>query len=195
MLGTQSMKIKIYYITVLSIIYSIAFSQEEPDNIWIKADIQAIRLSPGAIPSIPKNIQEYLDVHNYTIPQDCFARTPNNVISGHFLDSIKIDLAILCSKDRFSAILIFWNCKADSVTELSRSADIYWLQSAGGDKIGYSRIISVASKSRILEHYDPTSDTHPIDITHDGIEDGFDGKCSEILYYNNGRLTIFSGAD
>jgi len=68
--------------------------------------------------------------------------------------------------------------KIDSISEISKSPDLDWLQGVGGDNIGFSRIINII-------RYDD----------HDGIDDYFDGKYSIIYYYNKGQWSEFQGAD
>jgi hypothetical protein len=150
----------------------------EIDSVWIRADIQIKRLSSQSFLILPKQIRDYLDQHHYTIPQNYYDPNPHNVIYGHFADKKSKDIAILCSLERVSSIIIFWNGRIDSISEISKSPDLYWLQGIGDDRIGFSRIISTTSMD-----------------DHDGIDDYFEGKASIIYYYEEGKWIEYEGAD
>ena len=63
------------------------------------------------------------------------------------------DWAVLCSKNQFSSILIFWGGSTTSVSDIAKAADKAYLQVVDGEgKIGYSRAITALDKEYILEY-------------------------------------------
>lgn len=65
----------------------------------------------------------------------------------------------------------------------------------GAGKIGFSRIISTVGAKYIMEHYNEYGGTKPPANLHDGINEAFTEKASEVLYYHNGSWLNLSGSD
>ena len=162
-----------------------------------KADRETLRLPPSAFPDLPEAVARELDDRGCSIPQWWFRETPHNVISGAFQRPGQTDWAVLCSVDRRSVILVFWNGSPETVAELPDSAgmDRNWLQVIGGGRIGFSRLISAADKRYILDHYDAYGGPEPPLIDHRGINDAFAEKASAVNYWHDGRWLELSGAD
>src|SRR5918993_661210 len=76
---------------------------------WQIADEATLRLKPTAFSQLPKNIVLYLQKRNCTVPQTFGNHTPHNVIRGQFARKGQFDWVILCSRNRVSSILVFWN--------------------------------------------------------------------------------------
>jgi hypothetical protein len=167
------------------------------------ADRQVVRLSPTAFPQLPKNILAELQRRGCTIPQ--VPKVPmftapmfekqQNVIKGEFAKPGQTDWAVVCSVDRVSSILIFWNGAATNPAEIATMKDIDRLQSAGGDRMAYSRAITPVGKKYILEHYDAYGGPKPPPMDHQGIDDAFVGKASIVLYFYKGKWLQLTGAD
>jgi hypothetical protein len=117
------------------------------------------------------------------------------VIRGEFKERGQRDLAILCSKDRVSSIVIFWGGSEKTITEIKASPDKDWLQGIGDSEIGFSRSITPVGKKFILEHYKWYGGPKPPPITHQGINEAFVGKASVVHYYYQGKWLRLSGAD
>jgi len=108
----------------------------------------------------------------------------------------RTDWAVLCSRDGKSSILVYWGGSVNSPAELAKAPDEgYWL---GNDKEGfhYYRQIMTANKKYILLHYREYGRGEFIpQINHDGIDDGFLEKGSEVYYFYRHKWLLLPGAD
>ena len=120
-------------------------------NRWDVADRETIRLQPSVFSQLPENIVMELQSRQCTIPQIYDDPKPHNVISGEFKRRGQTDWAILCSKDRISSILMFWNGSVENPSVLFPLPNKGALQGIGNGRIGYSRYISVVGK-RLLKN-------------------------------------------
>lgn len=186
------------FLTLFSISIFLAFSSQTTaaQDKWQLADNATIRLSPSAFRQLPKNISSYLKSQKCTIPQIYSDSKPHNVIRGQFARVGQNDWAVLCSRSGVSTILVFWKGSISSVAKIGRAKDSGFLQTvdSNGD-IGYSRSISVASKRYILEHYRSYGGPKPPKTNHDGIDDGFVEKASQVRYLHRGKWLLLQGAD
>ena len=130
-----------------------------------------------------------------TIPQEVFSKSPNNVISGRFAKRGQTDWAVLCSVNRRSSILVFWNASPSNPAELAPGPDIDFLQSLAGGKIGFSRGISAVAKNYITQHHKIHDGPKPPPIDHQGINDAFLSKGSVVQYFFEGKWIELTGAD
>ena len=173
---------------------SSAYGQDK----WDVADSNVRRLLPSAFSKLPKPIVHYLELKHCTIPQLWYESKPHNVIRGMFARKGQYDWAVLCSRNRFSSILIFWNGSTRNPSRIAKSLDKGYLQTVGGGDnggIGFSRIISVVGREYILEHYKDYGGPKPRPITHQGINDAYAEKASMVLYRYSRRWLELSGAD
>jgi len=159
------------------------------------AERKILRLPPTAFPMLPPAIVHELQNRGCTIPQDAFSKTPQNVISGEFAKHGQKGWAVLCSIKGSSSILVFWNGSAKNPAELNPAGDLNYLQGLGGDKIGYSRGISVVGSKFITEHFDAYGGPKPPPVDHDGIDDAFLEKGSSVQYFYNGKWLQLTGSD
>ena len=163
---------------------------------WRIADEAAVRLKPSVFSQLPKNIVSYLQKRGCTVPQVFGETKPHNVIRGEFARSGQFDWAVLCSRKRVSAILVFWNGSTKSVSETARAEDRNFLQTISeGGKVGFSRAIDVVGKDYILEHYREYGGRKPPRIKHQGINDAFVEKASSVHYFYRKRWLELLGAD
>jgi len=161
---------------------------------WLQADEQTVRLKPSAFPSLPSAVRTELEHRGCTIPQPSGASQPRNVVSGSFISAGQTVWAVLCSRDKRSAILIFRAPSSDHVDELADAPDLQYLQVVSRDnKIGYSRMLTAVNpqslRSRAIKHSALKA------IGHDGIEDAFIEKGSLIWYWSGVKWVKVSGAD
>jgi hypothetical protein len=175
---------------------SVSLAQFDPSKAdWGKADREIRRLPPNAFPQLPANLVQDLQRRGCTIPQEHFKKEPHNVIWGEFAKPGQTDWAVLCSINRVSSILVYWNASEKNPAEVNKGEDQGRLQHLGGDVIGYSRVIEPVGAKGISVHNTefPGPKRPPID--HPGIEDSFVGKASVILYYSAGIWLRLQGAD
>ena len=185
------------FITLVSVglTHPLSRAVQAPDA-WLKADAEVVRLSPAAFPELPQRLSRKLISLGCTIPQPQKTARPKNVIKGHFSNPKQIDWAVLCSRNRISSILIFWDASPASMSQIRRAADQTFLQTIDGNgTIGFSRTIAIASRNYVLEHYRAYHGPKPPPLSHQGIEDGFAGKGSTIYYHFGRRWRELQGAD
>ena len=146
--------------------------------------VQVTSLSPNEFPELALGIRQYLLRNRYLIPQVEEITRRHNVISGRFRHRDKHDVAVLCSRNGFSEILIFWGGSPRMRSSIARKGD---------DPMRY--ITAVGSKY-ILDHARSYGGPHPPRVLdRDGIEDGWAGKGSMIWYLQRGRWRELQGAD
>ncbi|MCH7501625.1 MAG: hypothetical protein IH886_16770 [Nitrospinae bacterium] len=176
---------------------------------WKKANEQIVRLSPSAFPELPKPMLKDLNQRGCSIPQPVITGTTlppdyetSNVISGEFQKPGQTDWAVLCSVEGRSTILVFWNGSVTNVEQLGGfSPDKRWLQGMGTDRktlkplVEYSRGISSVGESFILDAFEGYGGPEPPPIDHEGIDDAFLGKASQVRYWYKGEWLRLQGAD
>lgn len=183
--------------TLILIVFVLTFArQANAQDRWRTADEATLRLKPAAFSRLPKNIVSSLQKRNCTVPQTFGNPAPHNVIRGQFARRGQFDWAILCSRNRVSSILIFWNGSTRSVAEIARAADKDYLQTIDENaNIGFSRAIDVVGRSHIFAHYEEYGGRRPPPIKHQGINDAFVEKASSVHYFYRKRWLRLQGAD
>ena len=164
-----------------------------------RADEETVRLPPDAFDDLPGAVQEELTVRGCTIPQP-FHRglEKSNVVRGHFTQADQTDIAVLCSRERVSSILVFRGGSVREVEELASKPDARYLQGIGNGEIGFSRALGVASPEYIRRCYEAFKEygvPEPPPLDHEGIDDYFVGKASGIWYWYGGKWLRLAGAD
>ena len=167
----------------------------KPQDPWDEALRTITRLPPKAFTSLPAPVRAALERRKCTIPQSKEYPEPHNVIKGHFRSARQFDLAVLCSRNDSSQVLVFWAGRANSVDSLGRASDKGFLQMLGPQGIGFSRAISVAAPEQILDYAREYDGPIPPEPIHDGIEDAFVGKASGIAYFTGKKWISLAGAD
>jgi len=162
---------------------------------WEATDEQTVRLNPAAFPELPRKLVAALQRRGCTVPQVPMIDGRQNVIKGEFAMAGEIDWAVLCSVRRVSSILIFWAGSEVNFAEIEKRKDLDGLQGWGGTKIVYSRKIALADKIFIRDHATILGAVKPPPIDHQGIDDEFVGKGSEVLYLYRGKWLHLTGAD
>jgi hypothetical protein len=183
----------------LSLLLSVALVASTPagslaGDEWDEADLKIVRLAPRAFSWLPEHIISYLEKRRCLVPQAFEDTAPHNIIRGEFSVAGQTDLAVLCSVDRVSTILVFWKMSTDGVGEVAltgekaQSPDSNELQVVHGG-IGFSRRLTNANPSDInacRETFPEPGQPEPPAPDHDGIEDTFIEKGSVIWYFHNG---------
>ena len=165
---------------------------------WTKADEEVVRLPPSALTFLGAPLVAELERRGCTIPQiwSGFGNGVSNVISGEFERRGQIDIALLCSVDRRSVMLVFWGGSTERVEEVKQtwSPDLRWLQVVALNEIGYSRAIRPVSEAYILNRYSWYGGPEPPRIDHQGISMDFAEKFSVVLYRHQGEWLHLQGA-
>ena len=162
---------------------------------WAQADRATIRLDPAAFMDIPRSVLLGLQRRGCSVPQPFTGSSRQNVIRGSYYRPGQVDWAVLCSRARTSSILIFSKGGIGATEELARRPDADYLQTIGGDRIGFSRAISVASAAYIRQHHQRSGGTEPPSLTHVGIDDAFIEKGSVVWYWHRGKWLQLAGAN
>jgi len=162
---------------------------------WEEADRAVLRLPPNAFTELPASIIADLNRRGCTIPQVPEINGLQNVIKGEFAKPGQTDWAVLCSVNRVSSILIFWNGSVEGASEIEKRPDIGLLQGWGGTRIVYSRHIAPASGAFITEHYQAYGGPKPPLLDHLGIDDQFVGKASVVQYFYRSEWLQLTGSD
>ena len=152
---------------------------------------QTNNLPPRQFKVLPEPIIQALEAKGCLIPQIDGRDQQVNVINGLFRSEGRAagqkDWAVLCSRNKRSSILVFWNGSPKSVSEI-----------AGLDETGCTRQIRVVGREYILvryENYKESGAPAPPPIMHQGIEDSYCEKGSVIKYWYRGKWLDLQGAD
>lgn len=170
-------------------------AMEEDRKRWQAAERNIRRLMPGAFPNLPPGVTHDLERRGCLIPQTAYDAHPHNVVSGEFARPGQTDWAVLCSVNGASTILVFWRGDVRDVAEIAPGEDLGSLQGMGEGRIGYSRMIGVADRKFILDHYQAYGGVKPPEIDHLGIDDAFVEKASVVHYFHQGQWLRLTGAD
>ena len=163
---------------------------------WEQADAATVRLKPAAFAALSSQVRQELERRGCLVPQSYAERGPHNIVRGRFTSGTKTDIAVLCSKERASSILVFRGGSTATVAELANRRDADFLQVvAAGGVVGYSRALGIADPKYIQEHHQRYGGLTPPSLDHDGINDIFVGKASVVWYWSSGRWLQLQGAD
>jgi len=177
-----------------AVLISFDESAQSPSDAWTRADLATVRVDPDALLTLPGSVRTELKRRGCTIPQTEHTST-RNVVRGHFTTPARTDWAVLCSRQRISTILVFRGGSTTQVDELGTEPDSMYLQTIDGKgTIGYSRSLTVATPAAIGERGQDDGEPRP-PLSHDGIEDAFEGKASLIWYWHDGKWLQLAGAD
>lgn len=154
------------------------------------------RVLPGEFKELPKSIVKNLERRGCAIPQAFGIRKKHNVISGKFFGRDKKDWAVLCSRKGVSSILIFQNGSTKSITKIAEANDADFLQEIDEKGTqGFSRAIGAVNAKYIYDRQKSYGRKKLPKILHQGINDAFVEKASEIHYFHQGKWLRFQGAD
>ncbi len=167
-----------------------------PAQDWERADATVVRLKPAAFSELSAEVRQDIERRGCVVPQTFSTKAPHNVVRGRFTSAAQVDIAVLCSKERLSSILVFRAGSTAAVAELAKRPDANFLQVvASGGVVGFSRALRVANSKYIQEHYERYGGPKPPPLDHDGINDIFIEKASVVWYWYGGRWLQLQGAD
>ena len=153
------------------------------------------RLPVEAFPELPAAVAGVLRARNCRVPQPTPEGAPRNVIRGEFFAQGEAGWAVLCSVNNSTALLAFRNDRDTNPDTVATREDRHYLQGLDGNRIGYSREITAASRDFIMRHYRAFGGPEPPPIHHHGVDDAFLGKASTTWYFYQGKWTQLQGAD
>ena len=156
--------------------------QTQPESLWLR------RLRPSDFPTLPARIVKELDRRGCTIPQVTVegldTNKPHNVVEGEFARKGQKDWAVLCSRGGRSAIRIFWGGSGKCPRTIGSEPD------------NAERYLGTANAKYITEHYEHYGGTKPPPrLLHQGLNDGFAEKASQVWYCYRGKWRVLQGAD
>lgn len=161
---------------------------------WARADASISRLDPRTFKGVPMAIRSALAKRGCTIPQPTGSQRARNIVSGHFTQTMRMEWAVLCSRNQRSKILVFRGKDLVQVDELAEAADADYLEADGDGRIEFSRGLATVS-SRIIRRVQSSEPAPLRIINHDGIDDAFEGKGSTIWYWFEGTWISLQGSD
>lgn len=153
-----------------------------------------VRLPPDAFTDLPADVIANLERRGCTIPQVWIQAERSNVVRGRFTSSDQTDIAVLCSVDCVSSILVFRGSSTSDIVKLDPTPDRFYLESTG-DGIGFSRMIGVATPEFIRDRYEAYGGREPPPLDHDGIDDALVEKSSRVWYWYEGEWIRLTGSD
>lgn len=163
---------------------------------WAAADRATRRLPPSAFSDLPVAVRDDFAKRGCTVPQPYTAKEPSNVIRGRFFSRTSDDWAILCSRLRVSAVLVYRQGQSTPAAEFGQADDADYLQTIdAAGTVGFSRAILIASPEQIRKYLDRLTKPVLATIDHDGIEIAFIEKGSTVHYFVNGKWIEIPGAD
>jgi hypothetical protein len=174
---------------------ALAAAQVPPPEAVPRAGAETRRLSPADFPDLPAVVRDELTRRGCTIPQVHGDARPHNVARGTFRRARQADIAVLCSREGTSSILIFWGNDFTTTAEIASRADEDYLQVMASGEIGYSREIVTAPPDFIRRQHERYGGPKPPTLSHDGINDLFVGKASVVWYLHGGKWLQVAGVD
>lgn len=161
-----------------------------------RADAETVRLEPAVFVGLPPQVRQELERRGCVVPQSYSNRVPHNVVRGRFTSGAQTDIAVLCSRQRVSAILVFRGGTTDAVSELGERPDSDFLQAVtAGGVVGFSRALGSADPKYIQDHHRQYGGPTPPPLDHDGINDIFVEKASVVWYWSGRKWLQLQGAD
>jgi hypothetical protein len=163
--------------------------------LWDLADAETVRLAPEKVDTLPLPMRQELARLGCTIPQVPGSARPANIITGRFFSSSEPEIAVLCSRDRISSILVFGGEFTKPIAEFAAAPDRDYLVDAGDGRIVFTRLLQVAHPKTIRRYHADYGGPEPPSLEHEGIEESFLEKASIVWYWHAGRWLQLTGAD
>lgn len=193
------MRIRVAVLMACSLFTVLGWGTQHNQIDWARIDwekeIEKILVPPSSFPRLPDPIKKELTKRGCMIPQLSNSKKLHNFVQGEFARKSQKDWAVLCSKGGVSTIHIFWEKPTACSDKISSAKDRSYFQGMGKGTIGYSRTISAVGKKYISDHYEWYGGSKPPPLDHQGIDDGFMGKGSVVLYCHKGKWLHLTGAD
>jgi hypothetical protein len=179
-------------VAAILVLLSLSTDARAVQDDWETADRATQRLAPSEVRGLPEAIRQYLEALGCMIPVPAWSDGFTNVVRGEYRRPGQDDWAVLCSIDRVSRILVFWNGEVSEVPVLAEAPDRQYLQRDESGRLLFSRAIGSVGPNGIRQRW-PAG--HLPAGVHAGIEDHFLGKASMIHYQFDGRWVTLQGAE
>jgi hypothetical protein len=189
------MKARDVGVVLVSAIFGLASMAASGRQDWEAANAATVRLRPSSFQDLPAVVRDYLERRRCTIAQSFYDKAPHNIVRGRFTSAARTDIAVLCSVDRVSTVLVFRGGGISEVSELARHPDEQFLQVVNPGVIGYSRALGVADPDYIRQRHAAYGGPMPPPLDHDGINDVFVEKASVVWYWHEGKWLQLQSAD
>ena len=134
-------------------------------------------IAPNSISDLPPHVISALEKEKCLVPK--WSYQFGGVTKGEFARPGQRDVAVICTRNNHSRILMFWGGPAGGPSEM--------------DSIG--QFISTVDKRYILEHFAAYGGNKPPKITHQAINDHYLEKASIVKYCHQGGWIELTGAD
>ena len=183
------------------LLVSIPLGAQEVQDEWDVADRAIPRLGPSQFPELPAAIRQDLETRGCTIPvrepREPWQTRWTNVAQGEYRQRGQEDWAVLCSINRVSRILVYWNGDVSDVAMLAERPDRLYVElNASGPQ--FARVVATADRNRIRSQWKETGSWNPVrrrweqthdlpETVHEGINDAIFEKASVIHYYLGGQ--------
>ena len=161
---------------------------------FARANEEVVRLAPDLLDDLPSAVKADLATRGCTVPQ-LEDGAISNVIRGRFTRADRVDIALLCSRDRVSSILVFRGGTTEEVDEFGSRPDAVYIRRWWTGTIGYARYLGVPDPKMIREYHEAHGGPQPPRLTHDAIEDHYYATASRVWYWHDGQWLRLTGAD
>ena len=184
-----------HYLLVSLMILFLAPGRSFAEINWVKGENEIKRLRLSEFSQVPETVIKKLKQQGCEVPQVYDTRQPGNLVHGHFSNKSSDDWAALCSKNGKSSIVVIWQKGSPCPSRFNEKADRDCLQGVGGDRVGFSRQISVAKTKTVLRHQKNYGGALPSRLDHDGLDDAFLEKESVTYFCESGEWLKLQGSD
>lgn len=177
--------------------------RERQKEAWSHAEEHITRRPISDFTQLPPPVAKELTRRNCTIPQVGYGKhldkNFSNIISGEFKKKGQTDWAALCSVDKKSVILVFWDGSAREVDQIGKPIkDTRWVQmgtslnSSGEVEHSFLYVykISTIRPDKIKEYFEYEGSKTLPSLTHQGIVESGD-KGSQLHYWHEGQWMSF----
>ena len=152
-------------------------------------DYSIRKLPPSSFPALPTALRQELEKRQCMIPQTYQAKSPENVVTGEFLEKGARSWAVLCSREGNSTLLVFGSDPLSPPAELATRKDVEaTVPRVITPGLGFAWGIDNAHPKRIRS-FQFNKDRYD----HDGVEDAMLARGSSIHYCQQGKWTSLQG--
>lgn len=139
---------------------------------------------------LPKNISKYLDNHNYRILPAVRGDNSLGGFYGAFNHAGQNDWVVLCSRNGFSTILIFWNGFTNEVAEIAKADDRKFIKRDEKGNYYYYRKIGLDNVSDLIEENASLFVEDQPKIDHFGIDETTTENKEVVYYLHKGQWLV-----